>query len=207
MSRLSKLIAGLSLPYKMLATVVLLFMLLSTGCESTKAPQEAHRADDAGIRPTVKEFIDELYDSKIIDVEHTTRGINEPSMRTPKEPKPFLAGRYKVSFIKDGVQRAIICQTEEVVGHLGEVIPGKTVVGGYVQLLDDPSDPLGAGPKINPKELDYLIETLYKKFDIPLDHDQEVFLNQAKDFALAIKLNGKEGITKYHNGLVKDLKR
>lgn len=203
MIQLSKSISSLRLSYKALATAVLLFMLLSTGCKSIKAPQETHRADDPDIRPVVKEFIDELYDSKIIDVEHTTRGINEPSMRTPKEPKPFLAGRYKVSFIKDGVQRAIICQTEEVVGHLGEVIPGKTVVGGYVQLLDDPSDPLGAGPKINPQELDYLIETLYKKFDIPLDHDQETFLNEAKDFALAIKFNGKKGILDYHNKLVK----
>ncbi|WP_461373155.1 hypothetical protein [Candidatus Aquicultor sp.] len=157
------------------------------------------------IRSSVKAFIDRLSKSTITDIGHTTRGLSEPAIRLPEEPMPFSAGRFAVSFDENGVVRVIICQTEEVVGHLNQVIPGKTVIGGYVQLLDNPSDVFGPGPKLNSAELDYLIETLYKKFRAPLEDEQHYFLNSTKDFVLAIKFNGKPGIEEYHKKLVHSL--
>lgn len=127
------------------------------------------------IRPEIKTYIDELYASEIISIEHTTDGIEESRKRSPAEPKNFSAGRYKVVFSKNGEKKAVIFQTEEKVGHISPVIPGKTDIGGFVEILIDSASTMQGRElskiddlKLNEPELDYLIRILYRKFEKPL---------------------------------------
>ena len=178
----------------------------------------------SGIRPAIKIYIDELYDSEIISIEHTTDSLVMTEKRLPDAPKTFSAGRYKVVFIKDNDKKAMIFQTEEKVGHIAPITPGKTAIGGFVEILRDTEDIQNTGithttkstapqntlssiddSKLNEVELDYLIQILYKKFDKPLTDTQSTYLNSAKDYALAIKFSGKNGIVEYHNKLIKEL--
>ena len=181
--------------------------------------------DLSGIRPAIKIYIDELYNSVIISIEHTTcNSIAMVEKRLPDTPKIFNAGRYKVVFIKDANKKAMIFQTEEKVGHIALIIPGRTVIGGFVEILREPESIRNTDIthtakstelqntfnsindlKLNEVELDYLIQILYKNFGKPLTDIQSTYLNNAKDYALAIKFSGKKGIVEYHNKLIKKL--
>jgi hypothetical protein len=44
--------------------------------------------------------------------------------------------------------------------------------------------------------------TLYSKFGKPLTDTQADNIDRVKDYALAIKFSGKNGMTEYHNDLV-----
>ncbi|MDD5688095.1 MAG: hypothetical protein PHE88_09730 [Elusimicrobia bacterium] len=182
--------------------------------------------DLSKIRPEVKIYIDELYDSEITSIEHTTMGIEEGRKRLPDNPKVFGAGRFKVVFNKDGDKKVIIFQTEEKVGHIAKVVPGKTDIGGFVEIQKNPGSDKAEGIthttksiknqsklnkfqdlKLNESELDYLIRTLYKKFRRPLTDSQADNLNSVKDYVLAIKFSCKTGINEYHNSLVGELRK
>jgi len=177
------------------------------------------------IRPEIKIYIDELFASEIVSVEHTTDGREESKKRLPADPKVFSAGRYKVVFSNNGDKKAVIFQTEEKVGHLSPVIPGRTDVGGYVEILRNPENVqnevalqnaqnAGQGKelskiddlKLNESELDYLIRILYKKFEKSLSDSQAMNLNDVKDYALAIKFSKNNGMIEYHNNLVRELR-
>ena len=177
------------------------------------------------IRPEIKTYIDELFVSEIVSIEHTTDSIEESKKRLPADPKVFSAGRYKAVFINNGDKKAVILQTEEKVGHVSPVMPGKTDVGGYVEILRNPESVQNEGAlqntqnagqgkelskiddlKLNEPELDYLIRMLYKKFEKPLSDSQAMNLNDVKDYALAIKFSKKNGMIEYHNNLVRELR-
>ncbi|MBI4684957.1 MAG: hypothetical protein HY755_07135 [Nitrospirae bacterium] len=157
------------------------------------------------IRIEIKKWIDELYFFDIESAEHTT-WFDRVKIRIPDDPKPFAAGRFKVSFKRRDEQKAIICQTEEIVGHYAIVVPGQTKVDGYIQLLDNPMADFGSGPKLNPDELDYFIQTLYRKFSQPLGNEEADLLNKTKDWSLSIMFSGKQGINEYHENQIKKLK-
>jgi len=161
----------------------------------------------SNVRPEIKRYIDILYFLEPQIVKHTTKSaIIEKTTKIPKMPIPFAAGRYKITFKNENEERAIIFQTEEIVGHVATVVPGETVIGGYVQLLDDPTKDFGSGPKLNSEELDYFIQTIYKKFTQPLMDEEAMLLNKIKDYALAIMFSGKQGIKEYHNNQIRKLK-
>lgn len=182
--------------------------------------------DLSKIRSEIKIFLDELYDSEITSIEHTTDSTEESRKRLPDNPKTFDAGRFKVVFNKDGDKKVMIFQTEEKVGHIAPVIPGKTDIGGYVEIQKNPEKDNAEGVthtttseknqgllnnytdlKLNDSELDYLIRMLYKKFEKPLTDEQAQNLNEVKDYALAIKFSGRDDITQYHNSLINELKK
>lgn len=177
------------------------------------------------IRPEVKTYIDELSDSEITSIKHTTKSIGQAKKRSPEYPKAFDAGRYEVVFNNGNDKKVMIFQTEEKVGHISPVTPGKTDIGGYVEIQKNPEKNNAEGItsttdslenqsslnnytdlKLNESELDYLIRILYKKFDKPSTDTQANNLNSVKDYALAIKFSGKNGINEYHNNLIKELK-
>lgn len=158
------------------------------------------------IRQEVKTYLDGLYGSTVISIGHTTDSISRPKKRSPDSPKPFSAGRYKVVFFKDGIKKAMIFQTELKVGHIAPITPGKTDVGGYVEILKNPDNTRNEAtyskePILNDGELDYLIRILYKNFNRHLTADEAASFNQVKDFALSIFFSNKSGIMEYHNKL------
>lgn len=168
---------------------------------------EALNGLKTNIKPEIKKWIDELYSYKIIDIKHTTKESIPAGIRIiPDKPRPFEAGRYKVTFTKGILKKSVICQTEEVVGHYVKVIPGETKVRGYVQILDNPLDDFGPGTKLNPEELDYFIKAIYNLFSRPLGNDEVNHLNKIKDYALAIMFSDRKGIDDYHNKLLLQLK-
>jgi len=177
------------------------------------------------IRPVIKNYIDDLSVSEIVSIQHTTDGIEENKKRYPNEPKVFPAGRYKVMFIRNGDKSAMIFQTEEKIQHLLPVMPGKSDAGGFVEILIDPLSVQNDGAskitldreqgkelssigdlKLNGPELDYLIRMLYRKFEKPLTESQAMSLNLVKDYALAIKFSGKDGLDEYHKNLLRELR-
>ena len=176
------------------------------------------------IRPAVSEYIDSLQGADLVVVEHTTDGLEMAKAQryVPELPKVFAAGRFQVIFMKGKTQRAFIFQTEEKVGHIALVIPGKTAVGGYVEILAEP-EYMGSGiqhttwgmeesfdldqEKLREAELDYFIQMLYKKFNEPMLEEQAAMLNRVKDFALAIYFSDRNGIKDYHRSLLKGLSR
>jgi len=158
------------------------------------------------IRPEIKNWIDALYFFKIVSAEHTTLNMPSKKIRIPEGPKPFPAGRFKITFEKGSHKKAIICQTEEIVGHIAMVVPGKTRVGGYIQLLDNPIEVSGSGPKLNPDEIDYFIQTIYRKFSEPVVDNEADLLNKTKDYALSILFSEKGGIDEYHSDQIKKLR-
>lgn len=204
--------------------LVMIFLL--AGCVNLKTENNASLAtvDLSKIRPEVKIYIDELYNSEITSVEHTTDGIEQSKKRLPDSPKIFNAGRFKAVFNNGNDKKIMIFQTEEKVGHFAPITPGQTDVGGYVEIQRDPEKDNAEGItnttisienqntldnytdlKLNESELDYLIRTLYKKFVKPLTETQANSLNRVKDYALAIKFSGRSGIDEYNNNLIKGL--
>ena len=154
---------------------------------------------EVAIRPEVKLFIDAISGLGIVNIEHTTDSLSAPQVkRLPEEPKAFAAGRFKVTFGVGEEQRAIICQTEETVGHIASVTPGVTHIGGYIQLSENSQADFSSGPKLNVAELDYFLRMIYKKFCTPLSDAEAQLLNQLKDMALAIRFNSQVDLKEYH---------
>jgi len=165
------------------------------------------------IRPEIKNNIDNLKDYDIIDIEHLTKGIEEPRKFEPEEPKEFNAGMFKVTFQKvpqkdSGTtvdQVSVVCQTESKVGHLAKVIPGKTEVDGFVFYAGNTDSAYiekltnnNTNLKFTKAEERYFIENLYGRFAKKMTQTQANSVNETKDFALAIYFNGNEGVEQFH---------
>ncbi|MCX6796136.1 MAG: hypothetical protein NTW06_01415 [Candidatus Falkowbacteria bacterium] len=222
------LIIVLSIVFLIVAGLTL-FLVQHQQTESNNKPIITFNATK--VRPEIKTYIDELYDSEITVIVHTTNSI-EPiekgEKRLPDTPKVFDAGRYKVVFNNNSNndKKVMIFQTEEKVGHISPVTPGKTDIGGYVEIQKNPEADNAEGVshttksaenqsllnnytnlKLNDAELDYLIKILYKKFEKPMLDEQAKNINEVKDFALAIKFSGRGGINEYHQSLVNELQK
>jgi hypothetical protein len=199
-----------------LATLVL--ALVVSGCSNQKESNNVKETptnevtqinSQNNIRPEIKSNIDNLKDYDIVDIKHMTKGIEEPQKFEPKDPKEFNAGMFIITFRKaSGTsvdQVSVVCQTESKVGHLAKVVPGKTVVDGFIyyagnakeeaipKLIDD-----NPNLKFTKDEEKYLIEHLYGRFAKKMTSSQANFVNQTKDFALAIYFNGNEGLEQFH---------
>lgn len=164
------------------------------------------------IRPEIKADIDNLKEYKIVDIEHMTKGIEEPQRLAPTTPKEFNAGMFKVTFqrLQQNDNRtsldqvAVVCQTESKVGHLAKVIPGKTEVDGYIFYVgntnrSDIPKLINDNPnlKFTKNEERYFIENLYGRFANKMTLTQANAVNATKDIALAIYFNGNEGIEQF----------
>jgi len=214
--------------------IVIILLLILIGASSffifkkqeNNTPSLITNIDLSKIRPEIKIYIDELYDSEITSIEHTTKSIEQPQKRLPDDPKAFSAGRYKVVFNNANDKKVMIFQTEEKVGHISPVTPGKTDVGGYIEIQKNPEKDNAEGVthttqgldnkgslneytdlKLNASELDYLTRVLYKKFEKPMTETQANNLNGVKDYSLAIMFSGKKGIAEYHNQLISELEK
>ncbi len=209
----------------LLAVVGALFFLIFNK-QKTNDDNFIANIDLLKIRPEIKIYIDELYNSEITAIEHTTDSMEQKNKKSPEYPKVFDAGKYKVVFNDNNDKKVMIFQTEEKVGHIAPVTPGKTNIGGYVEIQRNPEQDNAEGLthttksienqsllnnytdlKLNDSELDYLIRMLYKKFEKPMTGAQAKDLNSVKDYALAIKFSGKDGINEYHNSLINELKK
>ena len=180
------------------------------------------------IRPEIKASIDKLKDFyNVIDLNHMTIGKRDLRMFEPKSPKEFEAGMYRVVFqtqaelknydlFKDVPQRAekiepieyitLFFQTEDEVGHLNKVISGTTVVGGYVFIYLgnlDSSNQIEEKMKLTKVEQKYLVEQLYRGFAKKMTYMEAEYLNNTKDYALAIYFNGAKGIDELHSEQIK----
>lgn len=198
-----------SIIFIFLATVLIsTFVSYKEGiCLSSKPSEIELNVSMSNIRSEIKQYIDELYYFNILSIEHTTDSISPPpKKRIPKKPQPFDAGRFKITFGKKEESRAIICQTESIVGHYAKVVPGKTDIGGHIQILDDPTKDISSGPTLNDSEVDYFIQMIYRKFSKPITNKEEILLNKVKDIGLAILFSGKEGIEDYHKQQIRKLK-
>ncbi|TSC93683.1 MAG: hypothetical protein Athens101428_588 [Candidatus Berkelbacteria bacterium Athens1014_28] len=219
---------------KNVTIAVIVFLLVIAGISSflifnrqhTGTPSLISDVDSSKIRPEIKIYIDELYNSEITSIEHTTDGIEQTKKRLPNNPKEFSAGRFKVVFNNDNDKKVMIFQTEEKVGHISPITPGVTDVGGYVEIQKNPENDNSEGVahttksldnqsslnsytdlKLNASELDYLTRILYKKFEKSITDSQANYLNSVKDYALAIMFSRKNGIAEYHNQLINELKK
>jgi hypothetical protein len=205
---------------KALLPIVIISLLL-TGCsrieqDNQLTPSSAEPTQQAGvnqqnIRPEIKANIDKLKDYEIINIEHMTKGIEEPKKYEPEFPKEFNAGMFKVTFQKvqqkdNGTsidQVSVVCQTESKVGHLAKVVPGKTVVDGFIfyagnaDIADIPNL-INDNLKFTKDEEKYFIEHLYSRFTKIMTQSQANFVNETKDLALAIYFNGNKGIEQFH---------
>jgi hypothetical protein len=90
-----------------------------------------------GMEPLIQQIIKA---KKLRDV-HLTRELGAQDRPTDKAVvpgfSPFLAGQFGFEVdTEEGSKIFLVVQTEETVGHLQEIIPGKTVVNGYVAQSD-----------------------------------------------------------------------
>lgn len=134
------------------------------------------------VRPEVRSFLQELKDGSVTGVKHTTRGLQMQAPYAPKAPQPFGAGRFQVDFLTaDGQSRAFVVDTESKVGHLGNVVPGQTDVGGSIALLSNPEDSHSVTVRLTPGEQRAMLESLYAKAGQPMGKNTA----QQTDFALS----------------------
>ena len=201
--------------------VVLFLVITLSGCSDSRVPPSQNpveiipqtTANQANIRPEIKAAIDKLADYEIINIEHMTKGIEEPRKFEPAAPKEFNAGMFKVSFQKalqkDGgtfLDRvSVVCQTESKVGHIANVVPGKTVVDGFIfstsytdnqDIQKDINNNLTL--KFNKDEEKYFINQVYERFTKKMTQSQANLVDHTKDLALAIYFNGNPGIEQFH---------
>jgi len=198
-----------------LATLVL--ALVVSGCSNQKESNNVKETptnevtqtnSQNNIRPEIKSNIDNLKDYDIIDIKHMTKGIEEPQKFEPEDPKEFNAGMFKVTFQKRTSvdQVSVVCQTESKVGHLAKVVPGKTEVDGFIFYAGNAKEadniPKLINDNLNLKftkdEERYFIEHLYGRFAKKMTSSQANFVNETKDFALAIYFNGNAGLEQFH---------
>ena len=201
--------------------LVLVLAITLSGCSDSRVsispnPVEVIpqiTANQPNIRSEIKTNIDKLGYCKIINIEHMTKGIEEPQKFEPEAPKEFSAGMFKVTFQKvlqkdNGTsldQVSVVCQTEARVGHLAKVVPGKTVVDGFIFYTDNTD--IADIPKLinnnlnlkfNKDEEKYFIGQLYGRFVQKMTQSQANLVNHTKDLALAIYFNGNQGIEQFH---------
>lgn len=175
------------------------------------------------IRPEIKASIDKLKDFyNVIDLNHMTIGKRDLRMFEPKSPKEFEAGMYRVVFQTQAKPKSydlfnvpqreekiepieyitLFFQTEEKVGHLNKIIPGTTVVGGYIFIYLgnlDSSNQIEEKMKLTKAEQKYLVEQLYSGFAKEMTYREADYLNNTKDYALAIYFNGNKGMDNFHS--------
>ena len=116
------------------------------------------------VRPEIQSFLDEVKTGTIKDVKHCTRSIEPVQSFKPEAPRAFQAGEFQMTYeTSDGEAKAFKVQTESVVGHLGNVTPGQTRVGGYVSLMSDPDNSRSETVQLTRDEQEALLKTLYDK--------------------------------------------
>lgn len=143
---------------------------------NTKVDDASKAQEKPAIRPEVQQAIDFISNADDIRVIHTTRGL------PPQYPAGFPAGRYAVGAKKGNETKTFIMNTEGVVSHLGEVIPGKTRVDGFVAEVADPYSRPADSAKFNDSELEALTVAMMKnKPEAP-----------ATQYAAAIYSNGDQ---------------
>lgn len=158
--------------------------------------------NEASIRPQTQKNIDALEGYNIVLIEHLTDEIQEQKKFEPECPKEFAAGMFEVTFQKGQDKKKVALQTEAKVGHMSSVIPGTTVVDGYIYFYnscDIENIPSSGGEVLNKAEEEYFIKMLYKKFNKKMTDIDAKKINTVKDCALAIFFNGKNGIDEFHN--------
>jgi hypothetical protein len=160
------------------------------------------------LRPFIQQYIDKLRSFDVISIGHSTDLLQVVSAkrRMPKAPTAFDAGRFEVQFSKGDDVESIILQTESKVGHYATVIPGVTVIDGYVELDANSKETQINWQQLSRDEIDYFIRMLYFKFSEPLNDEEAQNIDALKDIALAIFFNGREGIAAYHKKLGEQLK-
>ncbi|GEM_PF-3741683 len=142
-------------------------------------------------RVEVIEALKFIEKANVLGAEHQTWELSEDIVEL-QEPKSFSAGEYKVVFQKDDQKLGLIFQTEEKVGHMQEVVPGKTDVGGFIFLLRDLASEENEGIKLNEVEMEQLLETIYFKFkNNDMISEETEMLNSIKDYVLAIRFSGQ----------------
>jgi len=207
---------------KRIFSLMLMEIVISSvivGCKenvSNNVPTQQAGANQQNIRSDIKANIDRLKDYDIINIEHMTEGIEKPQKYEPESPKEFNAGMFKITFQKvqqtDNLtsidQVSVVCQTESKVGHLAKVVPGKTVVDGFIFYagnanLEDIPKLINDKLKFTKDEEKYFIEHLYGRFAKKMTQSQAKFLNEIKDFSLAIYFNGNKGIEQYFSSSFK----
>lgn len=189
--------------------------------------------DHSKIRPEIQIILDKLKDS-FTDANSMVLGKREIIEFEPKNPQEFLAGQYTFLFqkftpstqrpdselfkeipqeelVKESVEyTTVVFQTEEKVGHLNKVIPGSTVVGGYILVYPgnlDSSANIDEKMMLTKEEQKYCIEQLYRGFTNKITQYESDDLNHAKDYALAIYFNGNKGIDEFHSEQINALSR
>jgi len=199
------------------AIPIVIIILFLIGCSGIlkffKIDYRLIEASTSG-RYEVLDQIRELEEYKIVNVQHMTKGIVQLKTFKVEYPKDFNAGKFKVSFQKGDKVKNVILQTEEKVGHYARVIPGETVVDGYIQLMEEGgtaeditlnSSENNKTVVLNKAEEKYFIEMLYKRFDKNISEKDAKYINQVKDYALAIYFNGKKGLESFHKKLSKSM--
>lgn len=180
-------------------------MISATSCSGDD--QDKPMDPSHGLRPEIKQYLDELRNYSVTSLAHTTDSLpSKMEYRFPESPSQFPAGRFKAVFTRSGQTRAILVQTEEKVPHFTTITPGTTDIGGYVQLFSDPTIENPDGATLNLSEIDYLIQIVYTGFCRPLDTVSATTHNQLKDRLLAIRFSSKPGIRQYHGRLADQLK-
>lgn len=156
-------------------------------------------------RPSIKKLIDELSNVDNVEINWQKKNsaeviLGKPEKFEPDFPKEFKADRFKMTF--GGLNRTVVLETEASVRHEQQVIPGNTVVDGYILVLDPGQEDIKwgkpQGKKLTKAEEDYFIQMIYGKFSkqrTPLETEK---FNKIKDYALAIYFNGKPGMEDYH---------
>lgn len=157
--------------------------------------------EQQSIRPEVQSFLQELKDGTITGVKHTTRGLEMPAPYEPQAPQPFGAGRHQFDFVTaDGQKRAFIVDTESRVGHLAQVVPGQTDVGGSIQMLSDPADSQSVGAPLTLPEQDAMLESLYAKAGQPMKLKTAQHTDLAISAVSAVRYSGQgaEAVARAH---------
>jgi len=183
-------------------SIILVFSQL-VSCNIEQIPKnKTNVTANSTVRAEIKQKIDTLKTYNIIQIHHLTNGISQVKIYEPEYPRDFLAGMFNVTFQKGSDKKSVVLQTELKVGHYHKVVPGKTIVDGYISLYDNDYLEVKdktSGSVLNKAEEEYFIEMLYKKFYSPISSEDAEYINKVKDYALAICFNGNDGIDEFHN--------
>lgn len=141
----------------------------------------------------VQQILQKLPTLDILVLDELTDSLSEPKIHKPELPQAFAAARFKVGFER-GI--LLIIETEERIGHMADIVPGKTVIDGYVELTATQSGINNY--RLSASEVQYLIEAIYTRFAAPMNLTQADALNFVKDRLLAVYLNGNDQLAEFH---------